>query len=72
MATVLPSLVLSALGLLAGAVGALTLHRWSPVALWAGVSVMLVGTTLQPGVGVASLVSGGMLAAAGAGRHRAP
>lgn len=71
VATVLPGLALSALGLLVGAVGALTSRRWSPLALWAGVSMMLLGTTLQPGIGVATLVSSGMLVAAGAGRRRA-
>jgi hypothetical protein len=71
VATVLPGLASSTLGLLVGAVGALTLRRWSPVVLWAGVSMMLVGTTLQPGIGVAALVSSGMLVAAGLGRRRA-
>lgn len=69
--TVLPGLAVSTFGLLVGAVGALTSRRWSPVALWAGVSLMLVGTTLQPGIGVATLVSSGMLVAAGVGRPRA-
>jgi hypothetical protein len=71
VATVLPGLASSTLGLLVGAVGALTLRRWSPVVLWAGVSMMLVGATLQPGIGVAALVSSGMLVAAGLGRRRA-
>lgn len=68
--TVLPALALSTLGLVVGAVGALTLRRWSPAGLWVGVSMLLVATTLQPGIGVATLVSTGMVAAAGIGRHR--
>ena len=70
VATVLPSLVFGAFGLLIGAVGALTSRRWSPVALWTGVGMMLVGTALQPGVGIATLVSSGLLVAAGVGRRR--
>ena len=69
--TVLPGLPLCALGLLVGAVGAVMWRRWSTAALWVGVSIMLVGTMLRPGLGVATLVSAGMLAAAGVGRHRA-
>ena len=71
VATVLPALALSTMGLVVGAVGALTRRRWSPVTLWAGASMMLAGTILQPGIGVATLVSGGMLVAAGVGRRRA-
>ena len=68
--TVLPGLAMCALGLLIGAVSALMVPGRSPVLLWGGVIIMLVGTTLQPGIGVATLVSVGMLAAAGSGRRR--
>lgn len=68
---VLPSVILCTIGLLVGAVGALTLRRWSPVALWCGVGLMIAGTTLQLGIGIATFVSAGMLAAAGVGRARA-
>jgi hypothetical protein len=71
VAMVIPGLTLGALGLLVGAVGVLRLRRGSTVALWAGVSVLGVATILQPGIGVATLVSTGMLAAAGASRRRA-
>ncbi len=65
---VLPALALCTLGLLVGAVGALSSRRWSPVLLWGGVGLMLIGTVLQPGIGVATIVSAGMLVAAGRNR----
>jgi hypothetical protein len=69
--TVLPSAILCTIGVLVGAVGALTSHRWSFVALWCGVGLMTVATALQLGMGIATFVSAGMLAAAGVGRARA-
>lgn len=69
--TVLPSLILCTVGLLVGTAGALTLRRWSSVALWCGVGLIIVGTALQLGVGIATFVSAGMLAAAEVGRARA-
>lgn len=68
--TVLPGLTLGTLGLVVGAVGALTLRPWSRAGLWVGFSLLLVATALQPGIGVATLVSTGMVAAAGVGRQR--
>lgn len=68
---VLPSVILCTIGLLVGAVGALTLRRWSLVALRCGMGLMIVGTALQLGIGIATFVSAGMLAAAGVGRARA-
>lgn len=70
-AAVLPSIILCTLGLAAGAVGALTHRRWSSIALWCGVGLMIVGTALQFGVGITTFVSAGMLVAAGMGRARA-
>ncbi|TFV81793.1 hypothetical protein E4V99_12580 [Microbacterium sp. dk485] len=67
---VMPGIILCAIGLVVGAVGALTLHRWSSVALWCGIGLTIVGTALQPGIGIATLVSAGMLAAAEIGRER--
>ncbi|MBW9110024.1 hypothetical protein JNB63_04380 [Microbacterium trichothecenolyticum] len=69
VAAVLPSIILCTIGLIVGAVGALTLRRWSAVALWCGIGLAIVGTALQPGIGVATFVSSGMLAAAAGGRE---
>jgi len=63
-AAVLPGLALCALGLLAGAWGAIARRRWSPIAVWTGVGLIVVGTAVQPGIGVATLVSAGLLVAA--------
>jgi hypothetical protein len=71
-ATVLPGLALCALGLLVGAVSALMVPRRTPVVLWIGASMMLAGTLLQHGIGIATLVSAGMLVAAGVGRGPRP
>lgn len=68
---VLPSILLSVLGLLIGAVGALTMRRWSPIVLWCGVVVMSVAAVLQIGTGISAFVSVAMLAAAGLSRGRA-
>lgn len=62
---VVPALALCTLGLLVGAVGVLSSLRWSRVLLWGGVGLMLMGTVIQPGIGVATIVSVGMLVAAG-------
>ncbi len=72
IATVLPGLTTCAFALVMGAVGTLTAHRWSPVVLWVGVGLTLVGTALAPGIGVATIVSGAMLVAAGLDRHGSP
>ncbi|QEV99705.1 hypothetical protein F6J84_06065 [Microbacterium caowuchunii] len=69
-ATVLPSIILSTVSLIIGAVGAFTMRRWSFVALWCGVGMVVVATVLQPGIGIATFVSAGMLAAAEVGRAR--
>lgn len=61
---VLPALSLCSIGLLLGIVGCVTQHRCSAVALYSGIGLILIGTALQPGIGVATLVSAGMLAAA--------
>ncbi|MCR2784770.1 MULTISPECIES: hypothetical protein [unclassified Microbacterium] len=70
ISAVLPGLATCALALLIGAVGALTSRHWSPLVLWVGVGLMLLGTALAPGIAVASFVSGAMLTAAGVDRHR--
>ncbi len=69
--TVLPGIILCTIGLLVGAAGALTRHGWSRVALWCGVGLMIAGTALQLGIGIATFVSAGLLAAAGVARDRA-
>ncbi len=66
---VLPALLLSAVGLLSAGVGALTRHRWSLWVLWGAIALIVAGTVVQPGIGVASMVSAGLLVAAGAGRR---
>lgn len=68
--TICAGLSLCVLGLLGGAVGVLTKQRWSPAALWGGAGLMVVGTLLQPGLGVTTLVGAGLLAAAGVARPR--
>ena len=65
---VLPALALAVLGLLSAAVGALTRHRWSLWVLWGGIALIVAGTVVQPGIGIASMVSAGLLAAAAADR----
>ncbi len=62
--TVLPAVSLCTLGLLLGIVGSVTQRRRSATVLYSGIGLILIGTTLQPGIGVATLVSAGMLAAA--------
>lgn len=69
-AAILPSMLLCTIGLIAGAIGVLTMGRRSSVALWCGVGLMVVGTALQPGTGIATFVSAGMLVAAAVGRER--
>ena len=67
-ATVLPGVALSALGLMAGAfgaLGALRTRRQADIALACGVGLILIGTAIQPGIGVATFVAAGLLAAAG-------
>lgn len=71
MAVVLPGLALCSLGLFVGATGCLTRRRWSSAAVWSGVGLMVMGTALQPGIGIATAVSAGMLAAAATGGGRA-
>ncbi|MEI3867787.1 hypothetical protein V6S02_11935 [Microbacterium sp. CCNWLW134] len=66
--TVLPAILLSTVGLLVGAVGAFTRRSWSRVALWCGIGLMIAGTALQLGVGIATFLSAGLLAAAGVAR----
>ncbi|MCR2816862.1 hypothetical protein [Microbacterium jiangjiandongii] len=70
ISTVLLGLATCALALLVGAVGALTSRRWSPLVLWVGVGLVLLGTALTPGIAIASFVSAAMLTAAGVERHR--
>ncbi|MCK6067962.1 MULTISPECIES: hypothetical protein [Microbacterium] len=67
-ATVLPSIILCTVSLIVGAARPLMMRRWSFVALWCGVGLMLIATVLQLGIGIATFVSAGMLAAAGVGR----
>lgn len=69
VASVLPGLAVCTLGLLAGTVGALAPWRWRTVLLWTGIGLMLIGSTLQPGIGVLTLTATGMLAAGGVGRR---
>ncbi|MDL5485937.1 hypothetical protein [Microbacterium wangruii] len=52
-----------------GAVDATTQSGWSPIALWAALGLIVVGTIPQPGI-VASLVAAGLVAAAGTGNLR--
>ncbi|MGK3952478.1 hypothetical protein ACLKM7_09150 [Microbacterium sp. I2] len=68
VAAVLPSIILCTIGLVVGAVGALTSRRWSSVASWCGAGMTIIGTALQLGLGIATFVSAGMLVAAGVGR----
>lgn len=69
VAAVLPSIILCMIGLVVGALGALTLRRWSSAALWGGVGLIITGTVVQLGIGIATFVTAGMLAAAGVGRR---
>ena len=69
ISAVLPGLATCAVAVIAGAVGALTSRRWSPLLLWVGVGVMLLGTALAPGIAIATFVSAAMLTAAGIDRH---
>lgn len=66
--TVLPAIILCTIGLLVGAVGVSTRRSWSRVALWCGIGLMIAGTALQLGVGIATFLSAGLLAAAGVAR----
>ena len=66
--TVLPAVILCTIGLLVGAVGVCTHRSWSGVAPWFGVALMIAGTALQLGVGIATFLSAGLLAAAGVAR----
>lgn len=68
VAAVLPSITLCTIGIIVATVGALTPRRWSSVALWCGAGLTIIGTAVQPGIGIASFVSAGMLAAAAGGR----
>ncbi len=69
--TVLPAIMLCTIGLLAGAVGTLTRRSWSRLALWCGVGLMIAGTAIQLGIGIATFLSAGLLAAAGNALTRA-
>ncbi|MDZ8173264.1 hypothetical protein [Microbacterium xanthum] len=69
VAAVLPSIILCMIGLLVGGLGALTSRRWSTAALWCGVALIIIGTMVQIGIGIATFLTAGMLAAAGIGRR---
>lgn len=70
-AALLPSLILCALGLLVGGFAVFGARVRSYVAFVCGVGLVLIGTALQPGIGVATLASAGLLAAAGSPRPTA-
>jgi hypothetical protein len=60
-----PGLSLCAIGLVVGAAGVAVGRRWSLVAVTVGACLMILGTTLQLGVGVSTLAAAGLLLAAG-------
>jgi xanthine/uracil/vitamin C permease (AzgA family) len=51
--------------LVVGATGVAVGRRWSLVAVTVGACLMILGTTLQLGIGVSTLAAAGLLLAAG-------